>query len=297
MSEPRLPSARQLVDTATAVLEAAGVPSPRHDALALAAHAFGIPRLELVLPPPVTAEVVRAMAEAVRRRRHREPLQQIVGHATFRYVTLRMLPGVFVPRPETEVVAGVAIDEVHRLVREGREAPIVVDLCTGSGAIAAAVISETPARVAAVDAAAAAVRLARANIGAVGARARVEAGDVRDDGLLGDLSGTVDVVVSNPPYIPPDAVPIDPEVRDHDPDLALYGGGADGLSLPAAVVHAARRLLRPGGLLVMEHADVQGAGTRGLAHAADGFTEIVTGQDLTGRDRYLQARRTRDARG
>lgn len=293
----RLPTARELVQTATAVLAAAGVPSPRHDALALAAHAFGLPRLELVLAPPVTQDVAARMALLVGRRRQREPLQHILGYTVFRYVTLQMAPEVFVPRPETEVVAGAAIEEVRRLIDydapDGdRPQPLVVDLCTGSGAIAAAVGTETRARVIAVDAAPAAVRLAARNLAEAGVGAgRAEQGDVREPALLAQLDGAVDVVVSNPPYIPPDAVPIDPEVRDHDPALALYGGGADGLELPAAVVRAAQRLLRPGGLLVMEHADLQGPGTRALAERTGAFTEITTGHDLTGRDRYLQARR------
>lgn len=294
---PVLPTMRQLVDGATAVLTEAGVPSPRHDALALAAYCLGLPHLELALAPPVTAELVADLTEVLERRRRREPLQQIVGYTVFRYVTLRMAPEVFVPRPETEVVAGAAIDEVQRLVRGGEPHPLVVDLCTGSGAIASAVDTETPARVAAVDFSPQAVALARANLGAVGKQpVRVEQGDVRDDALLADLDGTVAVLVANPPYIPPDAVPQDPEVRDHDPDLALYGGGVDGLSLPAAVVQAATRLLRPGGLLVMEHAEGQGEGTRALAEQVGGFTEITTETDLTGRDRYLRARRVaRDA--
>jgi release factor glutamine methyltransferase len=289
-----LPTMRQLVDGATAVLAEAGVASPRHDAMALAAHCLGLPRLELVLAPPVTPQLVAEMTEVVERRRRREPLQQILGYTVFRYVTLRMAPGVFVPRPETEVVAGVAIDEVQRLERERPGGQVLaVDLCTGSGAIACALDTETQARVVAVEQSPDGVALARANLGAVGkAGSTVLAGDVRDDDLLADLDGQVDVVVANPPYIPPDAIPNDPEVRDHDPDLALYGGGADGLGVPAAVVRAAARLLRPGGLLVMEHADVQGPGARAIAEAVGAFEQIATGADLTGRDRYLSARRS-----
>lgn len=282
---------RELISGATAVLADAGVASPRHDAHALAEHCLGVPRLELALAPAVSPEFVSAYAQAVERRRRREPLQQIVGTAAFRYVTLRMSPGVFVPRPETEVVAGAAVAEVQRLRAAGQEHVLVVDLCTGSGAIAAALVDETDAEVIAVDASAEAVRIARANLAAAGAStARVEVGDIRDRTLLADVAATVDIVVANPPYIPADAVPIDPEVAEHDPDLALYGGGSDGLDLPQAVVSAATRLLRPAGLLVMEHADVQGLATRGFARD-QAFEEIVTDVDLTGRDRYLRARR------
>ncbi|KSW21520.1 peptide chain release factor N(5)-glutamine methyltransferase [Cellulomonas sp. B6] len=286
------PGLRAYVDGATAVLAEAGVASPRHDALALAAYALGLPRVELVLPPPLPDGFAAELAGLVERRRAREPLQHILGSTVFRYVTLRVEPGVFVPRPETETVAQLAIDEAAALAARGAR-PLVVDLCTGTGAIAVAVDTEVPAsRVVAVDLSDAAVGLARANAGAVGtADLRVEQGDVRDPALLAELDGTVDVLVSNPPYIPPDAVPLDPEVRDHDPDLALYGGGADGLDVPRAVIVAAARLLTDGGLLVMEHAEVQGEAARAAAAATGAFTDVRTLPDLTGRERTLVARR------
>lgn len=292
VTAPGAPGLRAYVDGATAVLADAGVPSPRHDALALAAHALGLPHVELVLPPPVPQGFAAEYAELVERRRAREPLQHIVEHTVFRYVTLRVAPGVFVPRPETETVAQLAIDEAAAVAARGGR-PLVVDLCTGTGAIAVSVDTEVPAsRVVAVDLSDAAVGLARANAGAVaGPDVRVVQGDVRDPALLAELDGTVDVVVSNPPYIPPDAVPLDPEVRDHDPDLALYGGGADGLDVPRAVVAAAARLLVPGGLLVMEHAEVQDAQARAAAHATGVFEDVRTAPDLTGRPRTLVARR------
>lgn len=283
---------RAYVEGATRVLAEAGVGSPRHDAIALAAHALGLPRLELVLPPPLPDGFAAEYAALVERRRAREPLQHITGSTVFRHLTLRVEPGVFVPRPETETVAQLAVDEARRVLATGR-APVVVDLCTGTGAIALAVDTEVPgARVVAVDLSPEAVGLARHNAGAVGSLGlRVEQADVRSDDLLADLAGTVDVVVSNPPYIPPDAVPTDPEVRDHDPDLALYGGGADGLEVPRAVVAAAVRLLAPGGLLVMEHAEVQDAPAREVAAATGAFAEVATAPDLTGRPRTLVARR------
>ncbi|QCB94291.1 peptide chain release factor N(5)-glutamine methyltransferase [Cellulomonas shaoxiangyii] len=287
---------RAYVDGATRVLAEAGVGSPRHDATALAAYALGLPRVELVLPPPLPEGFAARYAALVERRRSREPLQHITGHTAFRHLTLRVEPGVFVPRPETETVAQLAIDEARRLLAAGG-APVVVDLCTGTGAIALSVATEVPgARVVAVDLSPEAVGLTRHNARAVGADGvRVVQGDVRDPDLLADLAGMVDVVVSNPPYIPPDAVPTDPEVRDHDPDLALYGGGADGLDVPRAVVAAAGRLLAAGGLLVMEHAEVQDAPAREVALATGVFTQVATAPDLTGRPRTLVARRV--ARG
>lgn len=288
------PGLRALVDGASRVLAEAGVGSPRVDAVALAAHALGVERLELALPPALPDDFPARYASLVDRRCRREPLQHIVGTAPFRYLTLEVRPGVFVPRPETEVVAQVAVDEA-RGAADDALAPLVVDLCCGAGGIALAVATEVPqATVVAVDLAPEAVALTRDNAARVGARLRVEHGDVGDPGLLGDLVGRVDVVVSNPPYIPPDAEPVDPEVRDHDPDLALYGGGTDGLDAPRAVLDAAVRLLRPGGLLVVEHAEVQDAALREEA-AARGFTAVGTRPDLSGRPRMLVARRPADA--
>ena len=290
------PGLRAYVEGAATVLAEAGVPSPRHDALALAAHALGLPRVELALPPALPADFAARYSALVERRRTREPLQHIVGSTVFRYLTLRVEPGVFVPRPETETVAQLAIAEAGVVAAAGRR-PLVVDLCTGTGAIALAVDTEAPgSRVVAVDLSDEAVALARTNAAAVaGPDLRVVQGDVRDPALLGELDGAVDVVVSNPPYIPPHAVPLDPEVRDHDPDLALYGGGADGLDVPRAVIAAAARLLVPGGLLVMEHAEVQDVDARAAAIATGAFEDVRTVPDLTGRPRTLVARRVAHA--
>jgi release factor glutamine methyltransferase len=189
------------------------------------------------------------------------------------------------------VVAQVAVDEVGRLAGDGRRA-LVVDLCCGAGGIAVAVASETGAQVVATDVSAEAVDLTRHNADGAGVVVQVRRSDVTDPTALGDLDGTVDIVVANPPYIPPDAVPIDPEVRDHDPATALYGGGPDGLDVPRAVIAAAARLLRDGGLVVMEHADVQGAAVRVAVLASGAFDEVDTRPDLTGRDRMVVARRT-----
>lgn len=277
---------RAEIERAVHVLAGAGVASPHPDALALAEHALGVPRLVLAVPPVLPPEFVERYRLLVERRARREPLQHIVGFTHFRRLRLRVVPGVFVPRPETEVVAGAAIDAARAV-----PGAVVVDLCCGSGAIAAAVADEVPgARVIAVDAEPAAVALTRDNTGA--ARVTVLAGDVTDPSLLIDFGGRVDVVVSNPPYIPPDGVPVDPEVRDHDPARALYGGGTDGLDVPRAVVAAAARLLRPGGTLIMEHGDRQGAQVRALVAGSAAFADIGTRPDLTGRDRFVVARRS-----
>jgi release factor glutamine methyltransferase len=284
----REPTVRDLVEGAARLLDEAGVQSPRHDATALAAHVLGLERLELALAPPVPDGFAQVYAGLVERRRNREPLQHLVGSTGFRYLTLRVEPGVFVPRPETEVVAQVAIDGAGEHAR-----PMVVDLCCGAGGIAIAVATEVPgATVLAVDLSPEAVALTRTNADLNGAtNLTVELGDVADPTLLHALDGTVDVLVANPPYIPPDAEPVDPEVRDHDPDLALYGGGLDGLEVPRAVLRAAARLLKAGGLLVMEHAEVQDAAARADAHATAAFERIESRDDLTGRPRMLVARR------
>jgi release factor glutamine methyltransferase len=275
-----------LVRAAGRVLAEAGVPSPDHDARALAAHVLGVPQIHplATLPESFTARY----ADLVERRRSREPLQHIVGTTAFRHLRLRVVQGVFVPRPETELVAQVAIDEARGLVGRG-DSPLVVDLCCGAGGIAISVAVEVPgARVTAVDISAEAVALTVSNATASGADLRAEVGDATSD-VLPDLTGLVDVVAANPPYIPPDAEPLEPEVRDYDPDLALYGGGVDGLEVPAGVVRSAARLLKDGGLLVMEHAEGQGAAVRDLVSTE--FTDAHTLADLTGRPRMVVARR------
>jgi release factor glutamine methyltransferase len=289
-------------------LAAAGVPSPRTDAELLLAHALGTDRGELrrlaILDAALPGDVPAAFAAVVGRRAQREPLQHLVGTAPFRHLELAVGPGVFVPRPETEQVAQVAIDEARRLAAARGGAPVVVvDLCTGSGAIALAVATEVPAaHVHAVELDAAAHGWAERNVAAVagagGAPVRLVRGDART--ALRELDGRVDVVVSNPPYVPPDAVPRDPEVAGHDPAVALYGLGPDGLEVPRGVTAAAARLLRPGGLYVMEHAEVQDAAARRMVDAVrDGagpaFGPAGTRPDLAGRPRMVVARRRGDA--
>ncbi|MFP5333942.1 MAG: peptide chain release factor N(5)-glutamine methyltransferase [Actinomycetes bacterium] len=271
---------------ATERLAAAGVASPRADAETLAAHLLRAGRAEVVAAALRGADAPEGLDDLVAERARRVPLQHLTGRAGFRTVELDVGPGVFVPRPETELVAGAAVEEARRLAGTGRR-PVVVDLCTGSGAIALAVAVEVPAAdVHAVEVDLQAHAWAARNLAASGVDLRL--GDAAD--AFTDLDGTVDVVVSNPPYIPPDAVPVDAEVRDHDPQVALYGGGPDGLDVPRAVLAAAARLLRPGGLVVVEHADTQGEAL--LAVLTGGPWEHAAGHvDLAGRARFSSARR------
>ena len=289
---------RQVLADAQRVLTEAGVPSPAADAHLLVAHALGVTRRDLarrvVLGESPTQEQGRRLRELLDLRAGRVPIQHLTGAAPFRNLELAVGPGVFIPRAETELSAGLAVEAAAEVVAAGGE-PLVVDLCTGSGAIALAVADEVPqARVVAVELDEDALVWAARNVTRLGLDGRVElrAGDAvhAAEHVLADLVGEVDVLVSNPPYIPPDAEPTEPEVRDHDPALALYGGGDDGLATARGVVRAAARLLRPGGAFVMEHGDAQGRPTRALL-AGSGWSQITTQRDLAGRDRALTARR------
>ena len=307
MPDPSTDGARPaaLLRTATAALVDAAVPSPRVDAEVLLAHVLGVDRGEVrrlaLLDAPLAdavpdggvpdRTVTERFARLVARRVRREPLQHLTGSAAFRHLELAVGPGVFVPRPETEEVAQVAIDAAVGAVAD-RGSAVVVDLCTGSGAIALAVATEVPGAVVhAVELDAAAHGWAERNVAAVTAAGaavvRLVRGDART--ALPELDGTVDVVVSNPPYVPPGAVPQDPEVADHDPAVALYGLGDDGLEVPRGVTAAAARLRRPGGTYVMEHAEVQAEAARATAAGA-GLVDVVTRPDLTGRPRMVVAR-------
>jgi len=266
----------------------AGVPTPDTDAELLLAYTLGISRGQVqakaVTGSTVTEAERTAYLTALERRAAREPLQHITGLAPFRSLELAVGPGVFVPRPETEFVAQLAIDA---LIAVPSPEPLAVDLGTGSGAIALALATEVPhARVVAVERSPAAHAWAERNIHATGAdNIRLVLGDLADS--LPELDGTVDVVASNPPYIPDEAIPRDLEVRLHDPALALYGG-PDGLDIVRALSRRALALLRPGGALVIEHGELQGAELRELL-TADGWRAVATHRDLLGRDRATTA--------
>jgi release factor glutamine methyltransferase len=291
----------QALRDAQDALARAGVPTPRADAELLAAFLLGQERGVPVSRGEVQAAAVLGrpapdgFAELVERRARRVPLQHLTGLAPFRDLELAVGVGVFVPRPETEQVAQHAIDEARAVLLRNGEV-LVVDLCTGSGAIALAIAREVPGAVVhAVELDASAFAWALRNVTTIGGGVVLRRGDART--ALTELDGRVDVVVSNPPYVPPGAVPVEPEVADHDPAVALYGLGPDGLEVPRGIVAAAGRLLRPGGLLVMEHAEVQAGAARGMVTATRVFTQVSTAVDLTGRDRMVLARRSGDVAG
>jgi release factor glutamine methyltransferase len=274
---------RDALRSAERRLEAAGVPSPRGDAELLAAHLLGVPRTglwsHLEHPVPVGFD------DLVAARADRIPVQHLTGWAYFRSVTLAVGPGVFCPRPETELVAGHGL---RVLAESGVERPTVVDLCSGSGAIAAAISVEAPqAWVHAVERDPGAWPWLARNADALGFTPHLD--DL--EGCLEALNGTVDLVVANPPYIPEGSVPRDPEVARFDPDLALYSG-PDGLTHCRLVERAAARLVRPGGWVVVEHGDLQGTSVPAIFEATGAWTEVTDNLDLAGRDRYVSARRT-----
>jgi release factor glutamine methyltransferase len=262
-----------------AVLARSGIADARVDAELLVGFVLGASRGQVqamtITDTMLAVEDAVAISEAIERRAAREPLQHITGVAAFRHLELEVGPGVFVPRPETEFVAGLAIDSLRSIVVDPRreDGPIAVDLGTGTVA---------------VENSSAAFVWTKQNFRRVNApNARLVFIDLAD--AVPELDGTVSVVVSNPPYIPSRAIPRDPEVRLFDPEHALYGG-EDGLDVVRNVSQTGLRLLHPGGVLVIEHGELQGEDIRRLLHA-DGWRAAATHRDLTGRDRATTALR------
>lgn len=274
---------RALLRDAVARLGAAGVASPEHDAAELLAHVLGTTRGRLALLDAVTGPDQQTYAALVERRAAREPLQHLTGSAAFRHLDLAVGPGVFCPRPETELLAGWVIDVAA-------PGSVVVDLGTGSGAIAASVAQEVPdAQVHAVELDPAAHAWATRNLAGSGVDLRL--GDMAE--AFPELDGGVDVVVCNPPYIPLTAYDgVTPEARDHDPALALWSGD-DGLDAMRVLERVASRLLRRSGFVVAEHADVQGPGAVGVFTATGRWREVRDHDDLAGRPRFVTARLAR----
>ncbi len=278
--------AERLLEEATATLTEADVASPRVDAELLLAHVTGTPR-GMLLGARLQGPQLQVYRDMVAARARRVPLQHLTGSAGFRYVDLEVGPGVFVPRPETELLAGWAVEQASAVLSSGRSTPpVVVDLCTGSGAIALSVVHEVPrAQVHAVELDEQAFGWAERNLGGTGTDLRL--GDAFE--AFDDLDGTVDVVVCNPPYIPLDAwESVAPEARDHDPSLALWSGD-DGLDAMRRLERAAWRLLRPGGVVGAEHADAQGESAPAVF--AGRWADVRDHADLADRPRYVTARR------
>lgn len=267
-------------------LAEAGVGSPRVDAELLLAHLLGLARGRLVLLPSLTSEQAAGYAELVERRAGGVPVQHLTGRAPYRHLELAVGPGVFIPRPETELIVELAAE---RLTAAG----LVADLCAGSGAIALAVASEYPAsRVFAVEADPAALGWLRRN-----AAERAEAGDrpievvaadIAEPDLFAELAGRFDVVLSNPPYVPESVRAELAAEIGHDPAGAVFAG-PDGLRLMPSVLRTAARLLRPGGLLVVEHDASHGEAVPKLLRASGEWREVAGRLDLAGRPRFALA--------
>jgi release factor glutamine methyltransferase len=288
---------RSLISQAAEQLAAADVESSTHDARVLLAHVLDIGLGELPLVDSVTADQRTAYAALVARRATREPLQHLTGTAAFRHVELKVGPGVFVPRPETELLAGWAIEAARTLVSAGSSdgtgssgEVVVVDLCTGSGAIALAVTDEVPtARVYAVELDEGAHAWAARNLAGTGVELRH--GDMAT--AFEELAGRVDIVICNPPYIPLEAwESVAAEARDHDPHLALFSGD-DGLVALRVLEERAAHLLKPGGVVGAEHADVQGQSAPEVFSGSGRWSEVRDHDDLAGRPRYVTARLAR----
>ena len=286
----------ETIGKAIATLREAGVDTPEHDVKLLLAEAAGCELSDvdkaMLMGDPIDYDAERFGA-MLARRANREPLQYIVGHAPFRYLDLEVGPGVFIPRQETELVAQEGIDWI---TRNGLYNPRVVDLCAGSGAIGLSIVTEVPgSHVWGVEINQQVAAWTRRNIAAtmrrwpaLASNYELEIGDATNATTLAKLDGSIDIVITNPPYVPQNNIPDQPEVRDHDPELALYGGSADGTLIPERIIRRASRLLRAQGLFVMEHDISQGDRLAAFART-NGFEQVHVRNDYTNRPRYLVA--------
>jgi release factor glutamine methyltransferase len=274
---------RCAIESATTLLADAGIDSARYEAEELAAHLTGTERGRLPLIDSPDDTFFDRYHAAIAARSRRVPLQHITGTAAFGPLRLLVGPGVFIPRPETEAILEWAT------AQHLPEAPVIVDLCTGSGALAIALAQHWPeARLLGIDDSDAALEYARKN--SAGTKVELLHADVTKPGLLTDLDGQVDLVVANPPYVP-DGAPVEPEVSHYDPSHAVFGG-ADGMTVINAIVRLAGRLLRPGGFFAVEHDDTTSSLTCELISGTELFDDVVAQTDLTGRPRFVTARRT-----
>ena len=285
---------------AARLLSESHVPNPEADSTILLAHAWDIDASGLsrkrLFDEPVPADVAAEFAALLDRRRQRIPIQHLIGTAPFRHLELLVGPGVFVPRPETELLVTEILDKLRR--QQTSHVPFVIDLCSGSGAITLSLATEFEhLQIIGVEHDAAALEWSQKNL------SRVHLGDSTVEMVHGDattfaddnrgLWARTDVVVTNPPYVPDEAVPRDPEVRDHDPAVALYGG-VTGLEIPGLIIKQAEKLLVPGGMFIMEHGEDQGAAVREHIMSTASLRQAATYPDYTGRDRYTVAHRVAD---
>lgn len=298
---------RELLQNAIARLREAGVESAEYDARLLLSKACGVSLAELnkaLILGDLTdfsPDYARKYSDFVTRRASREPLQHIVGRAPFRYLDLQVGKGVFVPRPETEIVVEAGLDWLRE---SGISKPTVVDLCAGSGAIGLSIATEVAdAQVWAVEKSPEAFQYLQKNFEETAKKweniqifsryhaVLADATKAHISDLIPELHaicGKVDLVITNPPYVPESQVPEQVEVREYDPPVALYGGSADGLLIPEQIMRAAFALLKPGGVMVMEHDISQGDALKKYAESV-GFSRALVGNDLTGRPRYTFA--------
>ncbi|OBH86566.1 peptide chain release factor N(5)-glutamine methyltransferase [Mycobacterium sp. E2989] len=273
---------RRAIDSAAATLAEAGIDSARWDAEELAAHLAGTERGRLALLESPGDDFLDRYRDVVAARSRRVPLQHLTGGAAFGPLTLHVGPGVFIPRPETEALFAWVTEQ--RLPAR----PVIVDLCTGSGALAVALAHHRPAaRVIGVDDSEAALRYARRNT--AGTAVELVHADVTAPGLLPELDGGVDLVVANPPYVP-DPTAVEPEVAQHDPRHAVFGG-PDGMAVIGPIVGVAGRWLRPGGIFAIEHDDTTSARTVEMVAGTGLFEDVRAHKDLAGRPRFVTARR------
>jgi len=287
------------ISKAISLLTEAKVSSPQVDAELLLAHVVGVERSQLITINQISEEQLSDFEDLVARRANRVPLQHLTGIAFFRHLELAVGPGVFVPRPETELLVDAAIAHLKKSPAPRN----AVDLCSGSGAIALSIALEVPGTIVlAVELSDDAVKWLAHNIvdhaaqlEAIGSHVYIHHGNAGDRTLLADMAGEIDAVVTNPPYIPSDMIPRDPEARDHDPAIALFSG-QDGLDVAREVVVVAADLLKPGGFFGMEHADVQGESVPALlSDMTDTWIDVKDNLDYNKLPRFTTAVRSAEA--